>query len=434
MLVALCISGCNDSPSAATQDSGASWSHGSTPSGATSPSNQRPASVPESWKPWTYAPGCTFWVPPDEASMPPPITWEPCPATAAIDGCRQMVTDWSDGEAPLSIDAFDIPADGPARLQIMRAAAKGPKDPSPGAYFEWVVGSVDGPIDFAIRTGLPTDCRLYGRGIAHGGAFGFTVRGPDQNTDALMLGSARNLSPDMPYRDTEKEGTSAWQLGDAWLLKHDYGGVITAHEGHDLSKGKPLYESSMSPEGLQFDGRALFFDRDILFQVGDYRKAGIWAYDDQRGTHSLIHHPGDTEGASNVGSDGKDIIWTHGEGKRQHELGLYPTVSIMTAPYTTDPASLRPRRLRSDMGKGMGTRELQFAVGCGHAGRVLDDLASVEIVRIADGAAWKLTKADGWGYGPVIGISCEEVFTYTLGGRSIARIQIASLGEPIKPD
>lgn len=345
-----------------------------------------------------------------------------------------MVTDWNDGDAPLSIDAFDITEEGPPRLQILRAAASGPNDTSPEAYFEWIVGLVDGPIEFATRTGLPADCRLYGRGVARNGSFAFSVRGPDQDTDALMLGSLGDLNPDMPYRDTENAGTSAWQLGDSWLLKHDYGGVITAYDGHDLDKEKLLYQSSMSPEGLQFDGRALFFGRDILFQAGDYRATAIWAYDDQRGTHALIEHPGGTDGAINVGSDGKDIVWTRGEGKRPYAFGLYPIVSIMTAPYTTDPAALRPRRLRSDMGKDMGTRERQFAVGCGFAGRVLDDLASVEIVRIADGAAWMLPKTDGWGYGPVIGLTCEEVFTYALGGKSVVRIPIASLGEPLPPD
>lgn len=397
---------------------------------------QRPASVPESWVPWTCAPGCVFWIPPDPASLPAPIQWRSCPAAAELDDCRMMVTDWSDGEDD-ALGRFDLDfVAETGRLQFMRLAVNGSGDGN--SYIEHVVGDVDGDLDFAMRSGWQSSCNVGPRGVSEN-AFAFSTRGPEKDVDALMIGALGELDPIMPYRDATSPGISSWYLGAEWLIKQDYGDVVTAYAHHDMSSGTLLYQPSMNPEAAGFGSQPLFFGRDILFQSGNLVTASIWAYDDQRGTHPLISFVGDgTRGAANVGSDGKDMVWTYGEGKTPpYAFGLYPTVSIMTAPFTTDPAALRPRRLRSDMNLGIGTKEIQFAVGCGFAGRMLAD-QRVEIVRIEDGGAWVLDRHDLWEYGPVLGFTCEEVFVTAFDHEektpNVARISLASLGEPLPPD
>ena len=169
-----------------------------------------------------------------------------------------------------------------------------------------------------------------------------------------------------------------------------------------------------------------------------YTSPSIWAYDSIRGTHPLIAYPDHgARGAMNVGTDGIDIVWSYGEGKAPYEFGLYPQMSIMTAPYTTDPAALAPRKLRADMSTSIGTAHNQFAVGCGYAGRPTHT-GGAEIVRLADGDAWLLNGDEHWLWSRVHGITCTELFLESWDKDTLvynmARVPLASLGAPLPPD
>ncbi len=386
---------------------------------------------------WTCDPGCVFWLPPDHASMPAPIEWEPCPAYAPHE-CRQMRTPWSDGDgSPLAPDVgFNVDADGVVRMMVGRNARNGSGDPN--SYNEWLLGEIDGELEFAIRWESPSSCGAVMRDL-NMDVFAVSLHGPnDDHVDALLLGYVGSLEPVMPYRDVEP-GSSGWFVGPEWVIQLDYGSKLTAYT-HDFSSSFAFYGAHMNPDFTEFTGQPLIFGREALFQTANYVTASIWAYDDELGTHPLISYPGDTtQGAANIGSDGVDMVWTHGEGKGANDFGLYPTVSIMTAPYTTDPALLQPRRLRSDMNPGIGTKSLQFAVGCGYAGRVLADSPGAEIVRLSDGAAWVLEGSSDWRWGEVLGITCEDIFIQANDvpakkPANILRVPLASLGEPLAPD
>jgi len=53
----------------------------------------------------------------------------------------------------------------------------------------------------------------------------------------------------------------------------------------------------------------------------------------------------------------------------QPDLYTYATRSMMTAPFTTDLAALKPRRLRSDLHAGFGISNDRFHVACGRAAK-----------------------------------------------------------------
>jgi hypothetical protein len=177
------------------------------------------------------------------------------------------------------------------------------------------------------------------------------------------------------------------------------------------------------------------FGRDLLWDNGDLLVGPIGAYDDVRGFHVLVQPEKTSDYTSGIGSDGKDMVWTLGEGRKDGEY-TWPVRSIITAPYTTDPAAVQSRRLRSDAGIIVGPDD--WSVGCGYGGRTIIGTNGVQIVRLSDGVAWHLTspKGSGVGWGDVIGFTCEEAFVRieTLSGANVVRIRLDSLGPGLPPD
>jgi len=132
------------------------------------------------------------------------------------------------------------------------------------------------------------------------------------------------------------------------------------------------------------------------------------------------------------------MVWISGEGGAP----WYPTRSVMTSPFTTDPAALKPRRLRSWIPREITTLALTpVAVGCGHAAfaHIPEDLVEqILVVRLADGQSWILHHPDDrrWFYGAPVAISCDELFAAVRvkNGDRLRRIRLDSLGPGIPPD
>ena len=139
-----------------------------------------------------------------------------------------------------------------------------------------------------------------------------------------------------------------------------------------------------------------------------------------------------TRGASDLGTDGIDLVWSEGEGKLPSEMD-YPTKHIMTAPFTTDPSALQPKRLRSQPRK-VGAR--QFKVGCGYA--MNDGVAptGILITRISDGWSWAIQGDSNLKPSLPIGLTCEHAYVVGLNAGVVAifRIALNSLGPGIPPD
>ncbi len=173
---------------------------------------------------------------------------------------------------------------------------------------------------------------------------------------------------------------------------------------------------------------------DALFWNADALADGINIWEPTGGARPFIRWVGDpTRGAGDFGTGGLDMVWTYGEGKAP-SAWKYPVRSVMTAPYTTDPEAVLPRRLRSGLHIGVGGFE--WKVGCGYAAGE-GGSNDVLVVRLSDGTSWQLPSIPSeLALAKPLGITCEEVFIYgEIGGRlRIARVKLASLGPGIPAD
>ncbi|MGH7286293.1 MAG: hypothetical protein ACRELY_32650, partial [Polyangiaceae bacterium] len=143
--------------------------------------------------------------------------------------------------------------------------------------------------------------------------------------------------------------------------------------------------------------------------------------------------------AGDFATDGTDMMWTEGTGGV--DGGLYSTVSLYTAPYTSDPATAisSKRRLRSEIPNGLCVSK--SVVGCGYAVRYAGG-TGLRVVRLSDGVSWLLTAngdANAWNWEEPVALTCTELFASVnipdpkphLG---LARVRLDSLGPGIPPD
>jgi hypothetical protein len=140
--------------------------------------------------------------------------------------------------------------------------------------------------------------------------------------------------------------------------------------------------------------------------------------------------------AADFGTDGINMAWIEASG-RATSTDPWTTLTIMTAPYTTDPSAIVKRRVRSEDVGYFATAE--FTVGCGYAAHefVSPGLArGVRIVRLSDGVSWKLTDKTPWHWNGPTALTCTELFVNVVKGSdfNIARVRLDSLGPGIPPD
>jgi hypothetical protein len=334
---------------------------------------------------------------------------------------------------------FERDAAGKARLMFGRYSTV--DGGSPTSYIQFVVADADGPTRFALmRPYAEKDpgCLLLPDDLNEG-QFAFGIQGDGTEPDTfnskihgVLVGEVGPLMPRVGPMKTEL-GWS-YSLGKERVVRSP-GGWLFMYPP-DFSAEQLFWDYSKDPDllgGVGGERPPQIIGRDIIFVVGYPGMMGIMSYDDTAGVRPLVRWYGDqTRAAANVGTDGKDLVWTVGEDRPPGEW-VYPTRSIMAAPYTTDPVALMPRRLRSDPSATVGLNS--FAVGCGYAGHEVP-VAGQIIVRLADGVSWTLPEAPDWKWGHVIGFTCEEVFlTYAVKTSAhIARVRLDSLGPGTAPD
>ncbi len=388
-----------------------------------------PPSVPASWQPFAdWSPACRLWLPGSTADLPPPVGWQPCAADLpGRPSCRQLAVDWDHTGNPAIARAPHFWADrrGRGHLFFTRDAIAGRG--GPGSYLEWVVAEVDGPVEFAMR--MPVDgrwrCVATEQDLSEG-RFAVRLRGDGagpalgSDADALLVGEIGELRPAIVRRDATGS-TASWSVGARWLVRGAAPErALFLHPASD--PGRPPVALTSPGGALPAASMPIAVGGDVLYELDGGR--GLMAWDEPRGARRLTGRAGE----GNLGTDGRHLVWTRGAGDQR---------SIMAADYTTDPARLRARRLRSDPNPIVGAHQMRFAVGCGFAGRNAMPLDDLLLVRIADGTSWQLDAAPGWSWGQVLGFTCEEAFVSVFSraqGTSIARVRLDSLGTGTPPD
>lgn len=396
-----------------------------------------PPGVPEGWVEYTdWSCSCRFYVPGTKAALPQPIAWEKCSVVPAGVDCQAMKVDWSNSKTPIGFSPMlDRDANGKTVLGIRRID----RTISPGRVFDVIV-EPDGQVRSAIlRLMGPNEnsgCYSSVQAI-HGGRQIFEVYGADSSVDTKDLGAIGGaydeLHPKVLLHHLQ-DGPLAdsYSCGAKWIAREN-GQLHTYVSPWDLSKEIFVTAPWSDPEGLSVS--QLLVEEDAFFwSTTTSFVRGINSWNPVDGTRPFIRYIGDaTRGAANLGTDGAALVWSYGEGKKPEDE-IYPTRSIMTAPFTTDPKALMQKRLRSDPDVGIGVHAFQVACGkAAHGGGTQD----VIVVRLSDGVGWAIKNIDQqFSLEEVIGITCDHVYALArIGGRwNVARIKLDSLGTGAPPD
>lgn len=403
----------------------------------------KPSVVPEGWEPYTdFSCEQPFYVPSSKQYLPEPLQWEPCPLSSGVaSGCKWMKVTWP-GTASLLSNKL---AENQGTHSLSFARIVQPPDGQGHVYA--IVAGLDGTVQSAIldpRT--PQDGTLLGIEDLAEGHYALEVAGGDgSQTNAfnsprkgVLIGTVGELRPTL-FRLEVTPSVYSWRISSKLLARGEAPAQRITVFPLDGAPSFELASKSADPDGLAPDRPTLLGDTAV-FGVGNLTQQGIMAYDPVQKTHALIRWYGDAkQGAYNVGTDGKDLVWTYGQDHPAGE-GTYPTRSIWTSPFTTDPKQIQGKRLRSDPQSAF---DVNFVVGCGYAAHALHKADGLLVVRLSDGVSWILPNyPDTLSWQDAIGMTCEEVFATVsvvpIPGNgvvySIARVRLDSLGPGIAPD
>ena len=386
-----------------------------------------PSSPLKGWTSYSaYDPSCPFFVPSATAYLPPPIQWQACGETGiqpAGIGCKEMAFNWP---SPSSYGVSNTPTawvhDAAVTVLVTRLQNDGTR---------FLVADVDGSVHTAIDESDTKTCLLNPQAIRDGNyvlsVWDSRVEGKVSGEGGgFIAGGDDSLSPSTVVKFTDTTVHSQIVSGSTGVVDED--GTSTFHAYPWASPSSPVAIWSAAQEHLLLDhdffgGSAFFFAADS----DTVNKEKILKADGGV-TDFIAFGNSATEGSGDLGTDGTDMVWLYGSGA-QPSAGLYPTVSIMTAPYTTNPAVITPRRLRSEIANGFGVSP--FLVGCGYAVRNTEQ--GERIVRISDGVSWMLPQSSSWNWQSVVAITCDEIFANALAKGAnahvnLVRVRLDSLG------
>lgn len=195
----------------------------------------------------------------------------------------------------------------------------------------------------------------------------------------------------------------------------------------------PSLWSAAQDNGLQ-QGIPVFANGAAFWPSSNLRYHEVKVYTPTQGVRDLLSAGMvTTRGFGDLGTDGKDMVWIDAQG-RTTDTGPFDTYTITTAPFTTNPAQLVPRRLRTEGGPSFDVTH--FYVGGGYAAR--SNGLHIRVVRLVDGQSWTLDNdiAAPWGWNYPIAITSTELFAMVnvAGVARLARVRLDSLGPGIAPD
>ncbi len=387
-----------------------------------------PEGVPQGWvRDQTYDPSCLFYVPTNGAQLPPPPTWEACPSHALPTGtdCRLMAVDWTpvsqtDGGAA---ETGWYRADGSLVLAIRRAV-----NTPPNSMYE-LFTSPDGPVYSALLiTSHPTCSAAFARGYDDRFVLGVYERGESRGG---LFGRLDAVAPTVGVHLPKQEISYAFYASAFGPI---VGTISSNHfyswEGSDLG----AFWSRAQDDGLAL-GDVQATATALFWPASDQYRHKVNVYTPGGGVRSFLSKDFELDrGYTSLGTDGHDLVWLEGMG-RPKGAALFDSLRIMTAPYTTDPAAVTPRRLRSEVGGVLSSADA-FVVGCGHA--AISTSEHIRVVRLSDGQSWILPKPESgpWSWRRPIAVTCDEIFAMatSAGASRLARIRIDSLGPGIAAD
>jgi hypothetical protein len=405
----------------------------------------RPSSIPEDWLEYSeWACTCPVFVPGNSPTRPPPLVWGPCDFQVP-DGvqCRRVVGPGK-GATGLYSRMSLRPSDGRPLLQTTVVAP----EINDGARHS-IVTEIDGDVlvDF-LQVNPPAGCRLVEQALS-GDHYLFDVPrdtwlkppfGSTSVEEGFIAGTIDQPLPTRTMKYKQDPDLSAnWAISSDWIVQ--LRGKRTAFpwegEGSEL-----VYTAALDPNGLPGHdttviGKNIFIDASTLHRVA----TSVWT--PEGGQKRLLGWPDDpSRSAGNLGTDGKDMVWTYTQGG-EGDNG-WADIAVMAAPFTTDAPTLAKTQKKLRKGIVAYTPWL-WTVGCGHAARwesTSEYNNALVVVRVSDGRGWVLPGGEPGGsnhfsFGSVLGVTCDEIFTQVStpqGYTTIARLRLDSLGPGLAPE
>jgi hypothetical protein len=358
--------------------------------------------------------------------MPPGIEWEPCaaPILAVYPTCRKMKTDGPFNSRLNGFAVSGLLGMADANGKAVLAFGRGSKNVT-----HLLIGEADGPIRHAIHT-VPGACELEPPRLAGRRVLYPLYQTPDRGTKQGYRYGAIGGSFDEAavVLDRMVEGIRHYSAGPDVFLD---GTAFRAWTADAPTLGSLGERVNFEP-GI-FIGDAFFFRPNTNT---DARRVRI--HQPGTGVRDFLWYGDEVASAAGYfGTDGKDMVWIEAFG-RAHIGDDWAVVDLVTAPYTTDPAKIAKRRLRS-----LETiYAAPFVVGCGHTAPSTLLSGSRALTRLSDGRFVPLEDILGDGgkavtFTQTLAITCEEVFVElmaTFPDFSVARIRLEDFGLGDVPD
>ncbi|MDB5212183.1 MAG: hypothetical protein JWO86_110 [Myxococcaceae bacterium] len=395
---------------------------------ASDPDPVPPPGLPDGWEiERKYSKHCGVYVPTTKDKLPPSIRWEACPVTSTPSGaaCQLMAIDGepADKRFPGGAEAAWVKSDGTVVLGAYRSVK-----PS-WAYS--LIAEADG----AVRTAfLETDLGLCSLASASGYQDHYSLDVYEHNSGiggGLVAGELGDFAPRLAIHLSAASAHTAY-AGSLAILDLTAGFTLDQYAWPDGARLPSLW-SAAQDSGLQ-QGIPVFTEGAAFWPSSDLRYHKVKVYTPTSGVRDfLTAGMVTTHGYGDLGTDGKDLVWIEAVG-RTTDTGPFDSYTIMTAPFTTEPGVVVPRRLRTEQGPDFDV--VFFQVGCGYAARSNGE--HIRVVRLSDGLSWVLSNAltDPWGWTAPLAITCTELFaTVRISGVTrLARVRLDSLGPGIAPD
>jgi hypothetical protein len=416
-------------------DASDDWSsRGSVDDAAASTVAPTSSIVPSGWRSYAGLKSCPgLYLPQTPASLPAPIAWRDCDAIAPVQGpgCRQMVEDWPPDQWATGISSWVrgyVRSDGSVVMQVSRFEGK---------TIYRMIAEVDGPVDQTILEDTTAGCTL-GQSDLTDGEYVYTAYSTSGQGAPAVGAIAGTISDSQPHMvlDVSSSGQDhSFVVGTPGVLDENSAQQLLMYS---WDSGTARLVWSTADDGL-FQNYPFLRAQALFWQADAIGISKVKDYTPDAGVQDLVSfEAGVPRGVANLGTDGQELVWLEGDGL---DAGAqYDTVSIMTSPFTTDPATVVPRRLRSESPSFFGAAS-PFRVGCGYAARYTQfgGTWGEIVVRISDGHSWFLTTPAGshWSWANPIALTCTELFSVVaLQGatRTVARVRFDALGPGMPPD
>ncbi len=411
--------------------------------GSACPAAKPPDDVPAGWIRYPIF-DCKYaiYVPPSAAELPAPLSWEEC-EEAGPDPytCRELVVDWptNPGWAIGGGSYGYVDEHGKVVLQLRKSYVKdGPQGPNAYYGVMAVVTEADGPVRQAywITAQLLSTFPLWfgPRGVG-GRKSSWTVLeqvGGSFVRRAAVAGADTDLMQPIMGDWGKDEKAAAVLPGGKYYGW--FNGTLSIRSWDGSEDFGTVYAGGMDV------GDPIWVGESAVMQATLIAYSHLLSWTPTDGLRKLLHYDNDTaEAAANIATDGTYLVWVHGK-DREPGMDAYPTAELVTSPFTTDPAMLEPKRVRSyPSGKIWGNNN---KVGCGYAAYGFVPQSNdfrVLIARLSDGVSWELqSPADNhWTWSQPLAITCDELFITVAikgAGATIRRVRLDSLGPGLPPD